>query len=110
MGAMSRSRVGIKFCGGCNSHIDRLGLAKELEEKAGDRFQIDLLGDSPVDVVVVINGCKKGCGFTPDVLEKGRKCVVVEGENVDILQAVEEVLSRGDVRVIRFVDGFKLAE
>lgn len=49
-------RVGVKYCGGCNPHYDRLVIERKLREEFPEVEVVR--GDDPeVDVVAVVCGC-----------------------------------------------------
>jgi hypothetical protein len=66
--------VKVFFCGGCNPHIDREGVAAEL---LADRQ----LGET--DVVVYVSGCQRSCRSGKRLVLETPGTIVVAGENVD---------------------------
>jgi hypothetical protein len=78
--------VRLLFCGGCNPHIDREGLAAELE--ADDRLWA-------TDVIVYISGCQRSCRAGQRMLLDTPGAIVVAGEHVDGTAApVAEIVGR----------------
>lgn len=59
---MSFLRIGIKYCGGCNSSYDRKKLASRLIEALEDGCDFELVSESTIyDLIVIICGCANCC-------------------------------------------------
>ncbi len=79
--------IGIRYCGGCNPQIDRLRVVGDLREALKERgLKVDLTTDkeSPVDMVLLINGCMHGC-LEGEYLSPGQdhQLISVRGQMVD---------------------------
>ena len=79
--------IGVRYCGGCNPQIDRLRVIRDLREglkKMGLKVDLTTDKESPVDMVLLINGCMHGClegeylGSDPD-----HRPISVRGQMVD---------------------------
>jgi len=78
--------VKIFFCGGCNPHIDREGVAAEL---AGDERLRER------DVVVYVSGCQRSCRAGKRLVLETPGTIVVAGEHVDGTPvAAREIVTR----------------
>jgi hypothetical protein len=64
----------IVYCGGCNPHIDREGLAAELESDESLRT---------LDMEVHISGCQRSCGSGQQLVLDTPGTLVVAGEHLD---------------------------
>ena len=64
----------IVYCGGCNPHIDREGLAAELA--ADQRL-------TALDMVVYISGCQRSCRSGKRLVLDTPGTLVVAGEHLD---------------------------
>mgnify|MGYP003615913790 FL=1 len=54
--------IGIYFCGGCNSKIDRVQIAESLTKKLEkDGFKIILNPSFSVDYLITLSGCSAEC-------------------------------------------------
>jgi hypothetical protein len=85
--------IGIKYCGGCNPHIDRAKLALEIEKILPPEYS--LTTDQtfyPWDIGILICGCKTACADKPYVRDLARKWIIVAGSSVDLYNAPEEKL------------------
>jgi hypothetical protein len=79
--------IGVRYCGGCNPQIDRLRVVGDLKEALKERgLKVDLTTDkeSPVDMVLLINGCMHGC-LEGEYLSPGQdhQLISVRGQMVD---------------------------
>jgi hypothetical protein len=79
--------IGVRYCGGCNPQIDRLrvvGDLREALEKMGLEVDLTMDKESPVDILLLINGCMHAClegeylGSDPN-----QRLISVRGEMVD---------------------------
>jgi len=70
--------IGIKYCGGCNPHIDRAKLALEIEKllPPEDSLTTDR-SLNPWDIGIMICGCPTACVDKPDVRGLARKWIVI---------------------------------
>jgi hypothetical protein len=66
--------VRLFFCGGCNPHIDREGVAAELD--ADEKLRAS-------EVIVYISGCQRSCRAGQRLLLDTPGAIVVAGEHVD---------------------------
>jgi hypothetical protein len=85
--------IGIWYCGGCNPEIDRSRIVLELREglqKMGLKVDFTSDRERPVDMVLLVNGCKHAC-LEGKSLKAGRghHGISVRGKMVDD-QYVEE--------------------
>jgi hypothetical protein len=56
-----KRRVGLKYCGGCNPHYDRIALAEDLKARLGSEIEWASLEAGDLDLVLAIEGCKTAC-------------------------------------------------
>jgi hypothetical protein len=88
--------VGVRYCGGCNPQIDRLRIVMELQEglrKMGYQVDSTTEGERPVDVVLLVNGCKHACLEAKQVeSDRGHPVISVRGEMVD-----DQYVEEGDI-------------
>ena len=83
--------IGIKYCGGCNPHIDRARLALEIEKLLPPEHSLSTnLSSNPWDIGILICGCPTACVDKPDVRCLARKWIVIAGNSVDLDNAPEE--------------------
>lgn len=88
--------IGLRYCGGCNPQIDRSGIVNDLRENLRTMgLEADLIpeGEKPVDVVLLVNGCRHAC-LEKEYPESGRGCPVISlrGEMVD-----DQDVAEGDI-------------
>ena len=86
--------IGVKYCGGCNPHIDRAKLALEIEKLLPPEYSLTTESFSnPWDIGILICGCLTACADKPDVRGIARKWIIVAGNSVDLNDAPEEKLA-----------------
>jgi hypothetical protein len=90
--------IGVCYCGGCNPQIDRSRILMELREelkKMGLRVDFTSLRERPVDMVLLVNGCKHACLEAKSLkAARGRPKISVRGEMVDDQYVGEEDLPK----------------
>ena len=83
-------KVSIKFCGGCNPRIDRVGVAAEIKNHfASDRVEV-VYNSLEADIIVYISGCPSSCASRK--AGGGKACVAIAGSSVDSLAVEEDCL------------------
>ena len=86
--------IGIKYCGGCNPHIDRAKLALEIEKLLSPEYSLTTDQTfNPWDIGILICGCPTACVDKPDVRGLARKWITVAGNSVDSSDTPEEKLA-----------------
>ncbi|NWF92909.1 MAG: hypothetical protein HXY46_08325 [Syntrophaceae bacterium] len=64
---MAKKRIGIKYCGGCNPHYDRVGMVERTESLLKNRFIFLRHDEEGLDGLVLVNGCPRSCStIDPD--------------------------------------------
>ena len=60
-------KVGVKFCGNCNPHVDTGEIYRAIQDKLGQLEGFELVSkDTPgLDVLIVISGCPVDCAERP---------------------------------------------
>ena len=94
--------IGIKYCGGCNPHIDRAKLALEIEKLLPPEYS--LTTDQTFNswaLGILICGCPTACADKPEFKNLARKWIVVAGNSVDLNSAPKEVLADIVVRKLK---------
>jgi hypothetical protein len=86
--------IGIKYCGGCNPHIDRKKLIQEIEKLLPPEYSLTTKTSfTPWDIGVMVCGCPTACADKPEFKIIARKWIVVAGNSVDLNNAPEEILA-----------------
>ena len=86
--------IGIKYCGGCNPHIDRAKLALEIEKLLPPEYSLTTDQTfNPWDICILICGCPTACADKPEFKNLARKWIIVAGNSVDLNDAPEEKLA-----------------
>ena len=92
--------VSIKFCGGCNPRIDRVGVAEAIKKRLL-AFGMTVSYNNPdADFIVYVGGCSSSCAERYSSTDK--PCAVIAGAAVDGLAVDEGRL--GDVVIEKVRD------
>lgn len=94
--------IGIKYCGGCNPHIDRAKLALEIEKLLPPEY--NLITDQAFnrwDIGILICGCPTACVDKPDLRSLARKWIVVAGNSIDLDKKPEEELADNVIQKLK---------
>lgn len=83
--------VSIKFCGGCNPKIDRVGVAGEISRGLRDRGVTVDYNNLDADFIVYVSGCSVSCA-THDA-DTGKPFVVIAGLGFDARAVGEDCLA-----------------
>jgi len=78
------TKIGVKFCGGCNPQINRSRIYKELRQQFPERC--GLIQSEPTDlwdVGILLCGCPVACADADEVRGKAHNWVLVGGNTVD---------------------------
>ncbi len=59
---MTRVKIGIKYCGGCNPRYERVEMIQRVRSLAGDRFSLIRHDQENLDGLIAVNGCPRACG------------------------------------------------
>lgn len=85
-------RIGVKYCGGCNPHYDRVAFVKKLElDFPKYRFVAAQAGNT--DFILVVCGCKAACARHRELSGRYGKRIVTGEEERDALKAHLKELS-----------------
>lgn len=79
-------RIGIKFCGGCQSKYDRRELYKQIKEKLPMYYFGYYIDEKDWDYVIIICGCHIKCAQVYDECEE--KIIYIDSDK----NALEKIL------------------
>jgi hypothetical protein len=54
-------RIGLKYCGGCNPHYDRVALVRRIEKRLEGRVEFVSPESDDVDLILAVQGCSTAC-------------------------------------------------
>jgi 3-hydroxyacyl-[acyl-carrier-protein] dehydratase len=94
--------IGVKYCGGCNPHIDRSGLVREIEKLLQPDCR--LTTDAPSsrwETAIFVCGCPIACVDRPAVRNMSRHWIRVAGETIDLESVPEDRMAAVVARKIR---------
>jgi 3-hydroxyacyl-[acyl-carrier-protein] dehydratase len=85
--------IGIKYCGGCNPHIDRTKLVQKISKLLPPSYIITTKQSSPWDIGILVCGCPTACADKPYFKNIARKWIIVAGNSVDLHGVPENKLA-----------------
>jgi len=76
--------VGVKYCGGCNPHIERSRFVEELRKKLAGHLRLVIgHGSEKWELGVLVCGCPAACADRPEIRSLAREWILVTGPIVD---------------------------
>ena len=98
--------IGVKYCGGCNPHIDRAGLVKEIENLLlpGCRLTTDR-PPGGWEIAIFVCGCPIACADRPATRNMSRHWIRVRGATVDLELVPEDKMAVAIARKIKTLKG-----
>jgi hypothetical protein len=82
---MTLKIIGVKYCGGCNPHIDRSGLVEEIKKSLPQGFRLSTdRPPHPWETAILVCGCPIACADRPEVRSLARNWICVGGETIDL--------------------------
>lgn len=79
-------KIGIKYCGGCNPHFDRIDKVNKLMELFKDVNFEYAKENKTYDLILVVNGCGRGCSDHSSL--RGKEKIIINHES-DYLEAIK---------------------
>ena len=58
---MSKAKIGIRYCGGCNPHYERVEMIERVQSLVGDRFLFLRHDEQELDGLIAVSGCPRAC-------------------------------------------------
>jgi len=92
---MEKKLIGFKYCGGCNSVINRVGLVDEIKKILPADYVITTdEGSAPWNTGIMICGCAAACVDKPRIRNLAERWIVVAGKSVDLDEFPEEKIAQ----------------
>ncbi|MFZ5753641.1 MAG: hypothetical protein ACOY3J_05330 [Bacillota bacterium] len=82
-------KIGIKYCGNCNPHIDSPAIINYLKEHSKGEWEFVSWNDNEMALLIIMSGCPADCATRPDFQGK---VISVSGLYVDLHPVEEKVL------------------
>ena len=80
-------KVRVRYCGGCNPEIDRVGLVEELQQelaRVSIKAKLVRQDEENPDLVLLVNGCRHAClNENPAPREHTQLTISVKGKMVE---------------------------
>lgn len=78
-------QLAIKYCGGCNPEVERGEIARILGQALGSEISWTL-PEEETELLILIQGCATACADRPEVTQKAKALLCVEGKSVSSIQ------------------------
>ena len=93
MVAIGPKRIGIKYCGGCNPHYERVDLVQKVRSLMKGRFLFLKHDQKDLNGLILVNGCPRACAVQ-NLNEAEIPCRLVVKENdlaslIDWLETID---------------------
>jgi hypothetical protein len=75
-----RTKIGIKYCGGCNPAYERMEMIKRVQSQLKDQILFLRHDEQGLDGLILVNGCPRSCA-AKDLNHKEISCHSITGEN-----------------------------
>lgn len=96
---MKMMRIGLKYCGNCNPHIDGPGFVEALKKEMPDAVFCQA-GTQDIDALLIVSGCPADCATRPvyagpTVVVAGNTVGYIPYERDELLKIVKTKLRIG---------------
>jgi hypothetical protein len=85
---VTRKKVALKFCGGCNPEFDRREYVQRIRAAAGHSILWVGFAEEGSDTVLLVEGCPTACAEENFASRSGRKVILIRDDK----RAPEEVV------------------
>ena len=58
---MAKAKIGIRYCGGCNPHYERVEMIERIQSLVADRVLFTRHDQKDLDGRIAVNGCPRAC-------------------------------------------------
>lgn len=95
----------VKYCGGCNSQIDRADIVRNVETLLGrdDSITTDA-SRAPFEIGLLVCGCPSACARKPELIDIAGRWVTVAGKTINLAACPEEQLGAAVIQKIKTKD------
>jgi len=86
-------KIGVKYCGGCNSRYDRTDVLSKLKKYLGDGHDIEVATEGIIyDIVIILCGCTSACASHQKLQAKYEKvCITSESDSIKLFNIIDKV-------------------
>lgn len=85
-------KVGIKYCGGCNSRFERTTIAEKIKADYKN-FEFSYAKENEeYDFIIVINGCHIACAGLHDLKSKKGFIIIRDDDYKNIRARIDKIL------------------
>lgn len=91
-----KTRIALKYCGGCNPGFDRVQYFKAIQNAAGNRIKWVSLDELDYETVLVIYGCEVECPVADVARITHGRIISVRDDKRDPGEIVQNLLSEGE--------------
>jgi hypothetical protein len=80
---MAKVKIGIRYCGGCNPHYERVEMIERVQSLVEDRFLFLRHDQQDLDGLIAVNGCLRMCALEDLKLGKVLYHSIAEERDLD---------------------------
>ena len=82
---MTKTKIGIRYCGGCNPHYERVEMIQRVQALVGDRLLFIRHDQQDLDGRITVNGCPRACGAKGLNQREGSHLSITEKDDLNRL-------------------------
>ena len=75
-----RTKIGIKYCGGCNPAYERMEMIERVQSQLRDQILFLRYDEQGLDGLILVNGCPRSCA-AKDLSHKEILCHSITAES-----------------------------
>ncbi|CAK7068374.1 hypothetical protein CIW83_19030 [Tissierella sp. P1] len=84
-------KVGIKYCGGCNSRFDRTSIVDKIKSDYKEFEFSYAIESEEYDFIIVINGCHIACAGLQDLKSKRGFLIIRDDDYKNIREKIDRM-------------------
>jgi hypothetical protein len=95
--SMVKTKIGIKYCGGCNPRYERIGMIRQVQSLAGDGYLFLRHDQEGLNGLIAVDGCFRACAVK-DLHQRGvsYRSIVEEGNVNSLMEWLLVLEQKGD--------------
>ena len=98
MAAIDKKRIGIKYCGGCNPHYERVDMLQKVHSLLKNRFLFLRYDQENLNGLILVSGCPRACASKNlDQTEILLRSVIEENEFENLIEWLTTLEGSGKI-------------
>jgi len=83
-------RIGLKYCGGCNPHYDRVALVEKITRVLSGKVEFVAWDKEDLSTILVVAGCNTACLDWTPFEGRGIELITCEQDGDDFIRKISE--------------------